>query len=74
MRKFSKFEKSYESRKYSGGKGNVSKGGALGNQTDKLSQRKLPGHISVDAASTIPHTRGCECFKQVEKSSKKMDY
>jgi hypothetical protein len=50
------YKKSYESRKYYV-PDNVRKGsGALGNQTDKLKTRKLPGHI--EKKEMIPHTRG----------------
>ena len=74
MREFSKFDKSYESRKYgskSKAEGKVNGPLGTGDPTSHLKQRKLPGHISVDAASTIPHTRGCECYMHAEKSTGK---
>ena len=78
MRKFSKFEKSFESKEYgSPSKAEGKVNGPLGTSdpTSHLTQRKLPGHINVEAASTIPHTRGCECYEHVEgHSSKKMEY
>ncbi len=75
MREHSKFEKSYESRKYGNqGKALGRSNGPLTSAPDSLSKRKEPGHVNVEAASTIPHTRGCECYMHAEKSKKKMDY
>ena len=48
--------KSYESRKYSI-PDNVRKGtGAVGNKTDNLKTRKLPGYIK--SKPMVPHIRG----------------
>ena len=75
MREHSKFDKSYESRKYGNqGKALGRSNGPLTSAPDSLSKRKEPGHLNVDAKTTIPHTRGLECYMHAEKSQKKMDY
>ncbi len=75
MREHTKFDKSYESRKYGNqGKALGRSNGRLTPAPDSLSKRKEPGHLVVDAKTTIPHTRGCECYMHAEKTQKKMDY
>lgn len=65
-----KFTKSYESKKYgkpSAAEGKVNGPLGTGDPTSHLTQRKLPGHIKVNAKKTVPHTRG-------NGHSKHMDY